>query len=88
MPKSDNKTSITFVVNGLEIVLDHLNVNEPLHAAMSRALAETKNTARPAADWQLKDDRGNTLDPTRRIESYGFPPGTKLFLTLGVGAGG
>lgn len=88
MPKSDNKTSLIFVVNGFEIVLDHLNVNEPLHAAMTKALAESKNTGRPPADWQIKDERGNPLDPDRRLESYAFRPGTKLFLSLGVGAGG
>ncbi len=88
MSKPDNKTSLIFVVNGLEVVLDHLNVNEPLKAAVNKALAESKNTGRPPADWQVKDERGNSLDQDRRIESYAFPPGTKLFLTLGVGAGG
>jgi hypothetical protein len=86
--KADNKTTLIFVVNGLEVVLDQLNVSNPLHAAREKALAQSKNTARPPADWQIKDENGNTLDPTRRIESYGFPPGTKLFLSLGVGAGG
>jgi hypothetical protein len=86
--KSDKKTTLIFVVNGLEVVLDHLNVSNPLHAARDKALAQSNNTARPAADWQIKDEGGNTLDPSRRIESYGFKPGTKLFLSLAVGAGG
>ncbi len=88
MPKADNATTLIFIVNGSEVVLDHLNVNEPLHAARNQALAKSKNTGRPPADWQIKDERGNALDPDRPIESFAFPPGTKLFLSLGVGAGG
>lgn len=81
-------TALIFVVNGTEVVLDHLNVNEPLHAARNQALAKSSNTGRPPADWAIKDEKGNTLDADRRIDSYAFPPGTKLFLSLGVGAGG
>jgi hypothetical protein len=88
MPSHDNKTSLTFIVNGAEVVLDHLNLSEPLHAARNRALAESKNTGRPPSDWQIKDQSGNALDPDKRIESYSFPRGTKLWLSLGVGAGG
>jgi hypothetical protein len=36
MPKPDNSTTLIFVVNGAEVVLDHLNVNEPLHAARNQ----------------------------------------------------
>ncbi len=28
------------------------------------------------------------LDPTRKVESYGFAPGTTLFLNLRAGIGG
>lgn len=88
MPNTDNSTTLIFVVNGAEVLLDHLNVKEPLHATRNQALAKSNNTGRPPSDWQIKDERGNTLDPDRRIESYAFPPGTKLYLSLGVGAGG
>lgn len=88
MSKPDNSTALIFVVNGIEVVLDHLNLNEPLHAARNQALAKSSNTGRPPADWAIKDERGNTLDPDRRIDSYSFRPGTRLFLSLGVGAGG
>lgn len=83
---ADKHTSLVFIVNGTEVALDHLGLSEPLRAARNKALAESKNTGRPPDDWQIKDAAGNQLDPDRRLDT--LPPGTKLFLTLGVGAGG
>jgi hypothetical protein len=82
-----NSFSIVFIVNGQDVPLE-VNPHEPLHAARNQALAKSHNTGRPPDEWEIRDERGNLLDPGARIESFNFGSGVRLFLTLRVGAGG
>jgi hypothetical protein len=87
MSKTDTLV-LVFVVNGREVVLDDVNPNWPLHAAREKAIARSHSTGRPPNDWEIRDEADHVLDPSRTIESYAFKSGTKLLLSLGMGAGG
>jgi hypothetical protein len=79
--------SITFIINGENVPVE-VPPREQLQAAVSKALAESRNTGRPANQWDVRDSLGSYLDPARRVEDYGFASGVRLFLSLRVGAGG
>jgi len=82
------KLELTFVVNGEDVVLD-VPEHQPLHAAVSQALAKSKNDARPANEWELRYEDGTMIeDLSKPVNEYGFKPGIRLYLTLKVGAGG
>lgn len=85
--KQDNKIELVFIINGANFSLN-ANVNEPLIAAVEKALQESGNTGRPAAEWQVRDANGVLLEMNRKIKDFGFKDGTRLFLSLAVGAGG
>ena len=85
--QSDNKVTIAFVINGVTVSIE-TNTHPPLREAITRALSESGNTGRPSAEWQVRDANGVLLDPDRRISDFGFSSGTRLFLSLAVGAGG
>lgn len=79
---------LMFIVNGEDVPVE-VNPNQPLHVARSKALAQSHNTGRPHDEWEVRDITGSLIvDLSRPIESYGFGPDTRLFLTLRVGAGG
>jgi hypothetical protein len=88
MSKEDNFIPLIFVVNGEEVELNRLNVHEPLDAARSKALAQSGNTGRPHKEWEIRTESGMVLDPTMKLENLGLQPGTRLYLSLAVGAGG
>jgi hypothetical protein len=82
------KLHLTFVVNGEEVHLE-VPAAEPLHAAVQQALAKSKNTGRPAEEWELRYESGEIIaDQSKPVGAYGFVPGAHLYLTLRVGAGG
>jgi len=85
--KNKNEITLTVVVNGNPTEVT-ANVNAPVHTVIPEALRETDNTGQPPENWELRDEPGNLLDPLRKIEEFGFAPGTKLFLSLKAGIGG
>lgn len=87
MPHGSQQIQLTFIINGANFSLE-TNVNAPLKEAVARALAESGNTGRPASEWQVRDTNGVLLEIDRKIEDFHFVNGTRLFLTLAVGAGG
>jgi Protein of Unknown function (DUF2604) len=84
---NENKIQLIFVINGANFPLE-VNVNEPLGAAVARALGESGNSGRPPSEWQVRDSNGVLLETQRHIRDFGFASGTRLFLSLAVGAGG
>jgi hypothetical protein len=88
MAKENNFINLVFVVAGEDVVLDKLNIHEPLDAARSKALAQSGNTSRPHKDWEIRTESGVLLNPSDKLENLGLRPGAKLFLSLAVGAGG
>jgi len=84
---ADQKVQLVFIINGADFPLE-TNINAPLKEAVSRALAESGNSGRPASEWQVRDSAGVLLEIDRKIRDFGFSNGTRLFLSLAVGAGG
>jgi hypothetical protein len=85
--KHENKISLIFIINGANFPLE-ANLNETLESAVARALAESGNTGRPPSEWQVRDANGVLLETQRKLKDFGFTKGTRLFLSLAVGAGG
>lgn len=83
----DPHISITVVVNG-EPTTIQANPNSPLHTLVEKALQATGNVGQPPENWEIRDAGGNILDVARKIESFDFPAGIKLFLSLKAGIGG
>ena len=79
--------AIVVVVNGEPTTVD-ANPNAPLHTIIPKALAATGNVGQPPENWELRDGDGNLLDTDRMIESFGWAPGIRLFLSLKAGIGG
>lgn len=84
---ANNKLTMTIIVNGVPTTVER-NENAPLISAIERALADTGNVGQPVENWELRDERGNPLDVTRKIESFNFVDGVKLHLSLKAGVGG
>jgi len=87
MPDKDKKVTIVFVINGEDVTVEQ-NENAPLKAARDKALEQSGNTGRPFDEWEIRNEQGELLDPTAKIETFGFTDGVRLFLNLMVGAGG
>ncbi len=87
VPHGSNQILIVFIINGTNFSLE-TNVNAPLKEAVARALSESGNSGRPPSEWQVRDTTGVLLELNRKIEDFHFANGTRLFLTLAVGAGG
>ena len=87
MAQDDHKIQLTFIINGANFSLE-TNVNAPLKEAVAKALEGSGNTGRPPSEWQVRDASGVLLETERKIKDFGFASGTRLFLSLGVGAGG
>jgi hypothetical protein len=83
----DQKIRLIFIINGADFPLE-VNLNETLESAVARALAESGNTGRPPSEWQVRDANGVLLETQRKLGDFGFTNGTRLFLSLAVGAGG
>lgn len=85
--KKDKKISLTFIVNGTETVVQNINVNQPLHVAVQKALDQTGNSGRPIGEWQvIYNDQ--TLDISKKVEEFHFPENAVIFLSLKAGQGG
>jgi uncharacterized protein DUF2604 len=85
--QNDQKLQLVFIINGANFPLE-TNINAPLKEAVARALSESGNTGRPPSEWQVRDAAGVLLEVDRKIKDFGFSNGTRLFLSLAVGAGG
>lgn len=87
MAHGDQKIQLIFIINGANFPLE-VDLNETLESAVARALAESGNTGRPPSEWQVRDSNGVLLETQRKLKDFGFSNGTRLFLSLAVGAGG
>jgi hypothetical protein len=85
---SRNKIDLIVVVNGQPTTVEG-NLNAPLRTIVERALQQTANAAgQPPENWELRDAAGALLPIDNKIEDFGFPEGTRLFLNLKAGVGG
>ena len=65
-----------------------VSANAPLTAAVERALKGSGNTGRPPEEWEVRNMDGVLLERSRTPEELCLNDGTRLFLSLRVGAGG
>ena len=84
---ADPKIAIVVVVNGEPTTVE-ANPNAPLHTIIPKALTATGNVGQPPENWELRDAEGNMLDTDRKIESFAWAAGIRLFLSLKAGIGG
>lgn len=84
---SDNKESITVVVNGAPVEVT-ANPNAALVALIAEALRASQNTGQPPENWDLKDATGHVIDPHQKLRDLGLAAGAKLYLSVKAGVGG
>lgn len=85
--KQPNLISLTFIVNGTETIVEKVNVNQPLHVSVQKALEQTGNTGRSISEWQVIFN-DQTLDSNKKVEDFNFPENAVIFLSLKAGQGG
>jgi Protein of Unknown function (DUF2604) len=81
------KLTLVFVINGQE-VSEIVNVHAPLVTAVHKALTDTGNTGRPFDEWETRDASGALVETNRKVSELQLANGTRLFVSLKVGAGG
>jgi hypothetical protein len=86
-PGNDRRISLVFIINGQPLPIE-TNANAPLRSAVQRALSESGNTGRPADEWEVRDANGILLETSRKVSDLDLSDGTRLFVSLRVGAGG
>lgn len=84
----DRRISLIFIINGEDFPLT-VEPDTALSRAVDRVLQESGNTGRrETSEWEVRDSAGVLLDMARTIKELGLTEGTRLFLSLKVGAGG
>jgi hypothetical protein len=78
---------LIFIINGedFKVISDE---NAPLQLAVAQALRESGNTGRPPEEWEVRDVNGVLLEQHRTPKELQLHKGSRLFLSLKVGAGG
>lgn len=84
--ENDNQISLIFIVNGTETIVEKVNIHQPLHVSVQKALDQSGNS-RPITDWQVLFN-DTTLDINKKIEDYGLTNNSVIFLSLRAGQGG
>jgi hypothetical protein len=84
---ADKRITIVFIINGQDVPVE-TNSNAPLKNAVREALRESGNTGREADEWETRDASGVLLETNRKVQELGIVAGSRLFLSLRVGAGG
>jgi hypothetical protein len=79
--------TLIFIINGQDYPT-HVDPRLPLSIGVQRVLQESGNTGRPADEWEVRDAAGVLLETNRSPHELGLHDGTRLFLSLKVGAGG
>lgn len=78
---------LCFVINGEDWPLN-VDVSQPLSIARDLALKETHNTGRPPEEFEMRNERGEYMDPRSSAAAYGIEKFQRLYLSIKVGAGG
>lgn len=85
--RGGRRIKLVFIINGQDVDVN-ADANEPLREAVERALKKSGNTGRPTEEWEVRDASGTLLDQSRTPAGLRLRDGTRLFLSLRVGAGG
>lgn len=84
---TDHNIKLIFIINGQDWTVE-TNLQKPLGSAAEKALAASHNTGRPLNEWEVRDAQGVLLETHPSAKDLGLADGSKLFLSLRVGAGG
>jgi hypothetical protein len=87
LPDREHRVELIFIINGESFPIES-NVNAPLSSGVEKALAKSHNTGRPLSEWEVRDANGAALDIRKTVKELGLKNGSRLFLSLRVGAGG
>jgi hypothetical protein len=82
--KQHNLISLIFVVNGKEVHVDKVNVEQPLKVSVEKALGEN---SRPPSDYDVLYNN-TSLDINKSIEDNNIPDKATIYLSLKGGKGG
>jgi len=82
--KQQNLIDLIFVINGKEVVIDKVNVEQPLKVSVEKALGEN---SRPPSDYDALYDNAS-LDINQSIEANKLPDRATIYLSLRGGKGG
>ena len=79
---------LIFIINGEDFRV-HTHPEALLRTAVEKALEESGNTGRRnPSEWEVRNSAGVLLEMGRDIRALGLHDGSRLFLSLKVGAGG
>jgi len=78
---------LIFIVNGEDVAVEN-SPEDSLDSARDKALTSSHNTGRPLNEWEIRNEKGELLNPKDLISTIGATNGDKFFLTLEVGFGG
>lgn len=81
-----NLISLTFIVNGTETVVSNVNINQPLHVSVQKALEQSGNSG-DISRWQIIYN-DQPLNANQKVDSYKLPEDAVIFLSLKAGQGG
>ena len=87
MAEKRHKIELIFIINGEDFDVE-AHLDEVLSAAVEKALHKSRNTGRPADEWEVRNAEGVLLEQARTIAELGLKNRERLFLSLRVGAGG
>jgi len=83
---SDKFISLVFSISGKQITIDKVNLNQPLKVSVQKALDESGST-RPLSDYNVLYE-GKIIDISQKVETFHFPDGAILIVSLKTGQGG
>ncbi len=89
MEKKEEKEqliTLNFRIQNETIVVDNVNINQPLSVAVKKALKD-HDQGRPIEDW-IVTFNGNQLDISKKVKDLNLSDGDILKLTLKDGGGG
>ena len=84
--KQDKLISLKFSITGKTVTIEKVNVNQPLHVSVQKALDET-GTARPIDDYDVLFNN-TILDVSQKVEALNLSDGILLMVSLKSGKGG
>jgi len=84
--KQLNLISLKFSVTGNPIMIDNVNINQPLLVSVQKALEKAGNT-RPVEDYEVLYNNV-ILDINQKVETFGLLESAVLMVSLKTGQGG
>jgi Protein of Unknown function (DUF2604) len=84
---TDHRVELKIIVGTVPTEVE-TNVNAALAAVIAKALKHAEQVGQPPDQWELEDERGSVLDPSKKLSDYGLDHEATLYLSLKAGVGG